>query len=66
MTATKTRTIVRENANVAIDTISRVTISSMAAVSGLIGLWAIACIAGAIASNGPVALASGFVSALVG
>ena len=66
MTATKTRTIVKETANEAIDSISKVTITAMASVSGLIGLWAVACVVGAIASNGPAALVSGFVSALIG
>ena len=62
----KTRTIVKENANDAVDSISRVTITAMGAVSGLVGLWAVACVVGAIASNGPAALVTGFVSALVG
>ena len=66
MTATKTRTIVQETANDAIDSISKVTITAMASISSLIGLWAVACVVGAIASNGPAALVSGFVSALIG
>jgi hypothetical protein len=63
---TKTKTIVRETANDAVDSISKVTITAMASVSGLIGLWAVACVVGAIATNGPAALVSGFVSALIG
>ena len=66
MTAIKTRTIVKENTNEAVDSISRVTVTAMGAVSGLIGLWAVACVIGAIATNGPVALVTGFFSALVG
>ena len=66
MTAIKTRTIVKENANEAVDSISRITINAMGAVSGLIGLWAVACVVGAIATNGTAALVTGFVSALIG
>ena len=66
MTAVKTKTIVRETANEAVDSISKLTITAMASVSGLIGLWAVACVAGAIATNGPAALVTGFVSALIG
>ena len=66
MTAIKTRTFVKENTNEAVDSISRVTVTAMGAVSGLIGLWAVACVVGAIASNGPAAVVTGFFSALVG
>ena len=66
MTAIKTRTIVKESSNAAVDTLSKATITAMGAVSGLIGLWAVACVVGAIATNGPAALVTGFVSALIG
>ena len=66
MTDIKTRTIVKENANEAVDSISRATITAMGAVSGLIGLWAVACVVGAIASNGATAVITGFFAALGG
>ena len=66
MTDIKTRTIVKENTNEAVDSISRATITAMGAVSGLIGLWAVACVVGAIASNGAGAVLTGFFAALGG
>lgn len=50
----------------AIDTFSRASLISMGAISGLIGLWAGACLVGAVMSNGFGQVASGFISALVG
>jgi hypothetical protein len=65
MTATiKTRTNVATGN--AIDTLSRASLISMGAVSGLIGLWAVACMIGAIATNGLGQVAGGFISALIG
>jgi hypothetical protein len=65
MTAT-----IKTRANVAtgnaIDTLSRASLISMGAVSGLIGLWAVACMVGAVMTNGIGQVATGFFSALVG
>ncbi len=61
----KTRTIVKESANAAIDTASRATLISFGAISGLIGLWAVACMVGALITNGPLAVAQGFITALL-
>ena len=66
MTDIKTRTIVKENANEAVDSISRTTIIGMGVASGLIGLWAVACVVGAIATNGLSGLVTGFFAALGG
>ena len=60
----KTRTVAKENANAAVDTVSRATITGLGAVSGLVGLWAIACMVGAVVTNGPGAVAQGFIIAL--
>ena len=62
----KNTTIAKESSNAAVDSVSRITITAMGVVSGLIGLWAVACIAGALVSSGPVGLISGFVSAVTG
>ena len=62
----KTNAIAKDSSNAAVDTLSKITITAMGAVSGLIGLWAIACIVSAVASNGLVGLVSGFVSAVTG
>jgi len=65
MTATiKTRTNVA--AGNAIDTMSRASLISMGAVSGLIGLWAAACVVGAVMTNGAAQVVTGFFSALIG
>jgi hypothetical protein len=67
MTATsKTRTGANTNSASGIDTLSRVSLISMGVASGLIGLWAAACVVGAVVSNGPAAMVRGFFSALVG
>ena len=65
-TKIKTTSIAKESSNAAVDTLSKVTITAMGAVSGLIGLWAVACILSAMVSNGPVGLISGFISAVTG
>ena len=62
----KNTTIAKESSNAAVDSVSRITITAMGAVSGLIGLWAVACIVGAMVSVGPVELVNGFVSAVTG
>lgn len=59
-------TIAREAESNAVDTASRITVTAMAAVSGLIGLWALACLFAALISEGPAELISGFVTAVIG
>ena len=62
----KTTSIAKESSNAAVDSVSRATITAMGVVSGLVGLWALACIAGAISTNGLGGLVTGFVSAVTG
>jgi len=62
----KTNTVAKESSKAAIDSLSRATMMTMAGISGLVGLWAAACIVGAIVTNGPLGLVQGFVSALIG
>jgi len=65
MTATiKTRTNVATGN--AIDTLSRASLISMGGISALVGLWAAACLVGAVMTNGIGQVATGFFSALVG
>ena len=67
MTATsKTQSATNVNTTSGIDTISRASLLSMGAASGLIGVWAIACMVGAVMTTGVGGVVSGFVSALVG
>ena len=65
-TKIKNTTIVKESSNAAVDSVSRATITAMGAVSGLIGLWAVACIVSALVSSGPVGVVNGFISAVTG
>ena len=63
MTTTKTKTRVAEGS--AVGTVSKLSIGVMGAASLLVGLWAIACLVGAtITGGGPVALISGWLSAI--
>lgn len=62
----KTRSTTKVDSATGIDTLSRVSLISMGVASGLIGLWAVAAMVGAVMSNGIGGVVSGFVSALVG
>ena len=62
----KTNTIVKESSNAAIDSISRATITGMAVISGLVGVWALASLVSAFVSNGPGAMLRGLVTAVTG
>jgi hypothetical protein len=62
----KTSSSTNVNTASGIDTLSRASLISMGVASSLIGLWAVACMVGAVMSNGIGGVVSGFVSALVG
>ncbi len=64
-TITKTNTTVHETSS-AVDTASRTSMVVMSAFSGMVGLWAVACFVGAMASNGPAGLIKGLVTAVTG
>lgn len=64
--AIKTHSAVNVNTLSSIDTLSRVSLFSMGAVSGLIGLWAVACMVGALMTNGIGGVMSGLLFSLVG
>ncbi|MBU0675422.1 MAG: hypothetical protein KJ950_12325 [Proteobacteria bacterium] len=63
-TATRTNIDVRDTDSY--DVLTKVSLFTMAAFSGMVGLWAGACFVGAVVSNGPGALAQGLVAALIG
>jgi hypothetical protein len=65
-TQIKTNAIATDSSNAAIDSLSKATMITMAGVSGLVGLWATACLAAAVVTNGPLGLISGYASALLG
>ncbi len=66
--ATRTRAINRSNETVQLDKeLSKVGISAMTIVSGLIGIWAMACMIGSLVeSGGPLSLAKVWYSAVIG
>ncbi len=62
----KTNTVVKESTNAAVDSVSRVTLTGMAIVSALVGIWAAACLVSAFVLSGPGEMIRGFISAVSG
>ena len=62
----KTRTQAKDSSRDAVDSLSRASLIAMGGVSGLDGLWAVACFASALLQNGPVEMVKGFVTAMMG
>jgi hypothetical protein len=61
---TKQRTVANENVSVELNKVGAVTVGI---ASGLIGCWAVACLAaGMISSGGPVSLVSNYMKAFIG
>jgi len=61
MIDTKTKTNTTTNAS---ETVSKVSITVMGIISATIGIWAVACLVGAVVSNGPLNVIKGFASSL--
>ena len=61
----KSRTQVKVN-DQALDATGKVTVALFGGASMVIGLWAVACFAGALLTAGPVGLVQGFISAVTG
>jgi len=61
----KTRTQVKVN-DQALDATGKVTVALFGGAAMVIGLWAVACFAGALLTAGPVGLVQGFISAVTG
>ena len=67
MTATvNTRSAANVNTTSGIEALSRASLASMSVASGLIGVWAVACMVGAVMSNGIGGVVTGFLHAVVG
>ena len=62
----KTRTHAKDSSRDSVDTLSRASLIAMGGISGLVGLWAVACFASALLQNGPVEMVKGFVTAMMG
>jgi hypothetical protein len=63
----KSRTQVQVNdQSQTLDATSKVTVALFGGVAALIGLWAVACFAGALVTAGPLALIKGYFSAITG
>jgi hypothetical protein len=70
-TLTKTRTKVQvkagEHSQAGLDSLSQGSLAVMGGISALIGIWAAACFVGAlITGGGPLAMATGWFSAITG
>jgi hypothetical protein len=61
----KTKTQVKEKVQ-ALDVASKVTVALFGGAAALIGLWAVACFAGAVLSSGPLAVIKGYFTAVTG
>ena len=66
MNATMTKTTATVSHVESMDTVTKLTLGSMASFSAIIGVWASACLIGATLQNGPGMLIQGFFSALIG
>ena len=62
----KTRSQAIDNSRDAVDSLSRASLVAMGGVSGLVGIWAVACLVSAMFDNGPLGLIKGLFSAVAG
>ena len=60
----KNRTQVRTAAGSASSVVAGQALGTVGVASGLIGLWAVACLVGAAVTQGPLALVTGWISAM--
>ena len=65
-TTIKTESKVKESSNTAVDSVSRSSIITMGVASGLVGLWAVACLVSAMVDSGPVELIKNWFGAVLG
>jgi len=61
-----TNKIAKVDSGTAVDTLSRISITTMGAASGFIGLWAATCFMVALVSNGPLGLIRSYITAVTG
>ena len=62
----KTQSKVTESSNTAVDSVSRSSIITMGVASGLVGLWAVACLISAMVDSGPIELIKNWFGAAAG
>ena len=62
----KTQSKTTESSNTAVDSVSRSSIITMGVASGLVGLWAVACLVSAMVDSGPIELIKNWFSAVMG
>jgi hypothetical protein len=65
-TTIKTKSKATESSNTAVDSVSRSSIITMGVASGLVGLWAFACLISAMVDSGPIELIRNWFSAVMG
>ena len=61
----QTKTQVKENVQ-ALDVVGKVTVALFGGAAALIGLWAVACFAGAVIGSGPLGVLKGYFAAVTG
>jgi hypothetical protein len=64
MTSVKVKT--RATDKSAVDSVSRLSMGVLGGVAGVAGLWSIACLVGALTTNGVGGVITGFISAIAG
>ena len=62
----KTQSKATGSTNTAVDSVSRSSIITMGVASGLVGLWAVACLISAMVDSGPIELIKNWFSAVLG
>ena len=65
-TTIKTQSKTTESTNTAVDSVSRSSIITMGVASGLVGLWAVACLISAMVDSGPIEMIRSWFSAVLG
>jgi hypothetical protein len=65
-TTIKTKSKVTESSNTAVDSVSRSSIITMGVASGLVGLWAVACLISAMVDSGPIEMIRNWFGAVLG
>lgn len=65
-TTIKTQSKTTESSRDTVDSVSRSSIITMGVASGLVGLWAIACLVSAMVDSGPAALIRSWFNAVIG
>ncbi len=65
-TTIKTQSKTTESSTTAVDSVSRSSIITMGVASGLVGLWAVACLISAMVDSGPIEMIRNWFGAVLG